>query len=113
MPDTPPRAGAGTEPKPEPGPVPAAEPGTEAGPGPDPGAGLDPEASAPLGVVRTPTGNPRVDAELDRLADADHLAAAGHLEVYEDVHRGLRETLAALDRRPGPPAPSTPYDIRS
>ncbi|MFF8812588.1 hypothetical protein [Streptomyces pactum] len=62
---------------------------------------------------RTPTGHPRVDAELDRLADADHLAASDHLEVYEDVHRGLRETLTALDRHPGPPGPTTPHDTRS
>ncbi|MEU7040082.1 hypothetical protein AB0A77_03355 [Streptomyces varsoviensis] len=67
----------------------------------------------PLGVHRTPTGNADVDAQLDRLADADHLAASGHLEVYEDVHRGLRSALTALDQRPGPDAPSGPYDNRS
>ncbi|WP_425588128.1 hypothetical protein [Streptomyces prasinosporus] len=42
---------------------------------------------------------------LERLADADHLATDGHVEVYEDVHRGLRDALTALDARPGPPAP--------
>jgi hypothetical protein len=48
-----------------------------------------------------------VDARLDRLADADHLAADGHTEVYEDVHRGLRDELTALDARPAPaPTPS-------
>jgi hypothetical protein len=67
----------------------------------------DPAAPAPLGVVRTPTGNAQVDAELERLGDADHLPADGHIEVYEDVHRGLREALDALDARPGPPAPPT------
>ncbi|WP_344529933.1 hypothetical protein [Streptomyces albiaxialis] len=51
----------------------------------------------PLGVTVTPTGNGPVDAALRRLEDADHLAVGGHLEVYEDVHRGLRETLASLD----------------
>ncbi|TGB07329.1 hypothetical protein E4099_17145, partial [Streptomyces palmae] len=61
----------------------------------------------------TPTGHPGVDAGLERLADADHLAVSGHLEVYEDVHRGLRDTLTALDRHPGPPAPTPPHDIRS
>jgi hypothetical protein len=47
---------------------------------------------------------------LDRLADADHLPAEGHVEVYEDVHRGLRDALTALDTQPGPPVPppSTP-----
>ncbi|MEV5973337.1 hypothetical protein [Streptomyces sp. NPDC051921] len=64
---------------------------------------------APLGVVRTPTGRPAVDALLDRLGDADHLTADGHLDVYEDVHRGLRAELTALDAPPGP----RPYDNRS
>ncbi|KUF13538.1 hypothetical protein AT728_32455 [Streptomyces silvensis] len=65
-----------------------------------------PAGPAPLEVVRTPTGNAEVDAWLGRLADADHLATDGHIEVYEDVHRGLRDALTALDARPGPPAPS-------
>ncbi|QIJ66458.1 hypothetical protein [Streptomyces sp. JB150] len=69
----------------------------------------DPAAPAPLGVPRTPTGNADVDAALHRLADADHLATDGHVEVYEDVHRGLRDALTALDARPGPPAPPSPY----
>ncbi|MER6062607.1 hypothetical protein [Streptomyces sp. NPDC001792] len=65
----------------------------------------DPAAPAPLNVPRTPTGNAEVDAQLERLADADHLATDGHVEVYEDVHRGLRDALTALDVRPGPPGP--------
>lgn len=65
--------------------------------------------AAPLGLVRTPTGHPGVDAHLERLADADHLAADGHVEVYEDVHRGLREALTALDAQPVP----GPYENRS
>ncbi|MFE2963560.1 hypothetical protein ACFXKC_07655 [Streptomyces sp. NPDC059340] len=73
----------------------------------------DPAAPAPLDVDRTPTGNAEVDAQLDRLGDADHLATDGHVEVYEDVHGGLRDALTALDARPGPPAPPTPYDRRS
>ncbi|MER6083619.1 hypothetical protein [Streptomyces sp. NPDC001833] len=68
----------------------------------------DPAAPAPLNVPRTPTGDTEVDAQLDRLADADHLATDGHLEVYEDVHRGLRDALTALDTRPGPPGPPAP-----
>lgn len=83
-----------------PEPVPATEP-VDA-PVPEPPGPADP---APLGVDRTPTGVPEVDARLGRLADADLLATSGHLEVYEDVHRGLRDTLTALDRRPGPPPP--------
>ncbi|MDX2936263.1 hypothetical protein [Streptomyces ipomoeae] len=84
--------------------LPAAEtgaPGTEAAAGPE----YDPAAPAPLNVPRTGTGHPDVDAALDRLSDADHLATDGHVEVYEDVHRELRDALTALDARPGPPAP--------
>ncbi|MFF8847781.1 hypothetical protein ACF08N_34575 [Streptomyces sp. NPDC015127] len=78
-------------------------------PGPDrpvqePEQAPDPAAPAPLGVPRMPTGNAEVDALLERLADADHLAADGHLEVYEDVHRGLRDALTALDARPHDPS---------
>ncbi|CAL9384694.1 hypothetical protein SUDANB58_01129 [Streptomyces sp. enrichment culture] len=75
-------------------------------------AGTEPEAEhapagpAPLHVPRAPTGDAEVDAHLERLADADHLATDGHAEVYEDVHRGLRDALAALDARPGPPDPT-------
>lgn len=51
----------------------------------------------PLGVTVAPTGNADVDAAMDRLADADDLPTQSHIEVYEDVHRGLRDALAALD----------------
>ncbi|MBC7273968.1 MAG: hypothetical protein H5T76_35575 [Streptomyces sp.] len=73
----------------------------------------DPAAPAPLNVPREPTGDAGVDAQLARLADADHLATDGHVEVYEDVHRGLRDALTALDARPGPPAPPSSYGSRS
>ncbi|WP_328559666.1 hypothetical protein [Streptomyces coelicoflavus] len=104
---------------PEPEPQPQSEV-AEAGAPPDPGH--EPAAPAPLGVPRAPTGNAEVDARLARLADADHLATDGHVEVYEDVHRGLRDALTELDARPGPPeppgrpgppSPSSPYDRRS
>ncbi|MEV7562117.1 hypothetical protein [Streptomyces sp. NPDC089795] len=77
----------------------------------EPPAEASAESAGPvaLGLVRTPTGHAGVDAHLARLADADHLAADGHLEVYEDVHRGLREALTALD---APPVPG-PYENRS
>jgi hypothetical protein len=77
------------------------------------GADHDPAAPAPLNVPRVPTGNAEVDDRLARLGDADHLATDGHVEVYEDVHRGLRDALTALDARPGPPAPSPSYGHRS
>ncbi|MET7776368.1 hypothetical protein ABZU94_30690 [Streptomyces mirabilis] len=90
------------------------EAGTPQGPTPElevpvevePEREYDPAAPAPLDVDRTPTGNAEVDAQLDRLGDADHLATDGHVEVYEDVHGGLRDALTALDARPGPPAPT-------
>nr|WSY55967.1 hypothetical protein OG999_41410 [Streptomyces sp. NBC_00886] len=81
-------------------PVPEAEAVPEAEPT------YDPAAPAPLNVNRTPSGNVDVDAQLGRLTDTDHLATDGHVEVYEDVHRGLRDALTALDARPGPPAPT-------
>ncbi|TDT36548.1 hypothetical protein EV562_10710 [Streptomyces sp. BK208] len=100
---------AAPEPEPRPGPE-------EAQHGDRPEPGHEPAAPAPLEVPRAPTGNAEVDARLARLADADHLATDGHVEVYEDVHRGLRDALTALDARPGPPAPPSPpspYDRRS
>ncbi|MET8453601.1 hypothetical protein [Streptomyces sp. NPDC005209] len=90
-----------------------AEPGNPADPGSPAEPDHDPAAPAPLGVPRTPTGNAEVDAQLERLTDADHLATDGHVEVYEDVHRGLRDALTALDARPGPPAPPSTYGSRS
>lgn len=89
----------------DPEPAPAAQP---------PAAGEpDGVAPQPLGVGVEPTGNDAVDADLAGLTRVDHLPVAEHLAVYEDVHRGLRETLAALDRRPGPPPPGAPHDPRS
>ncbi|WP_328556342.1 hypothetical protein [Streptomyces sp. NBC_00358] len=84
--------------------VTAAEPGPPAGAAPQPA--YDPAAPAPLNVPRVPSGDAGVDQRLDRLADADDLATDGHVEVYEDVHRGLRDALTALDVRPGVPAPA-------
>lgn len=113
MSDSLPEAEAGVE---------AVVPEREAGSADEPGARpeptvvepeYDPAAPAPLNVPRTATGHPDVDAALDRLADADHLAADGHPDVYEDVHRGLRDALTALDARPGPPVPPRPYESRS
>ncbi|MFD8549227.1 hypothetical protein [Streptomyces sp. NPDC059649] len=106
--------------------TPGPEPEPEAAGGPEPAGPARPAAGAgeaaateqagprPLGVAVTPTGQAAVDAGLRRLADADHLPVGGHLKVYEDVHRGLRDVLAGLDQHPGPPAPSsTTHDNRS
>jgi hypothetical protein len=91
-----------------PGPPPA--PPAEARPEPRPEPAAPREDAAddgprPLGVGVRPTGHDAVDARLRRLADADLLAVSAHPEIYEEVHRGLRDTLAALDRPDGPPAP--------
>ncbi|WP_406389124.1 hypothetical protein [Streptomyces sp. NBC_00887] len=87
-----------------------AEPGAAAQPDVPPAPSFDPAPPAPLGVARTATGHPGVDAQLERLADADHLPADGHTAVYEDVHRGLRDALTELDAGP---APAPPYNNRS
>jgi hypothetical protein len=101
MSDSVPEVEAGAVPEGVPDAVPEAEPT------------YDPAAPAPLNVDRTPSGNADVDAQLGRLADTDHLATDGHVEVYEDVHRGLRDALTALDARPGPPVPPSTYGNRS
>ncbi|MEU3372124.1 hypothetical protein ABZ734_16875 [Streptomyces sp. NPDC006660] len=66
------------------------------------------DAPLPLGVARDRTGHAGVDALVQRLGDVDHLGTEGHLEVYEDVHGGLRDALSALDA----PAPGTPGAAR-
>ncbi|UED83447.1 hypothetical protein [Streptomyces profundus] len=71
------------------------------------------EGPAPLGVPVRATGHGPVDAVLARLADVDRLGVGGHPEVYEDVHEGLRQTLAALDQPTGPPVPRAPHPSRS
>ncbi|WP_338320637.1 hypothetical protein, partial [Streptomyces lonarensis] len=76
----------------------------------------DPEGPRPLGVAVRPSGDAAVDALLARLSATDHLGVAGHREVYEDVHGGLRDALAALDQPPGPTpraAPHPPHHSRS
>ncbi|MFE9569562.1 hypothetical protein ACFYMW_13835 [Streptomyces sp. NPDC006692] len=86
------------------------EPESEREPGMESGVDRAAEAvgPAPLDVSRTPTGHAGVDALIQRLGDVDHLGTQEHLEVYEDVHRGLRDALTALDARQGPPAPGGP-----
>lgn len=56
------------------------------------------EAPADLQLpVWEPTGEPRVDAALDRLSGLDPDDVHGHAEVFEDIHRQLRATLTDLD----------------
>ncbi|MFD2080771.1 hypothetical protein [Actinopolymorpha cephalotaxi] len=42
-----------------------------------------------------PTGRPDVDAVLDRLGELAGLAPSDHIDIYEDAHRRLHETLLA------------------
>ncbi|WP_438488698.1 hypothetical protein [Streptomyces sp. S186] len=102
---------------PEPGPAaqqgPEPTEAPEARDAPEAPASVEPAEPAgprPLGVALAPTGQAAVDATLRRLAEADHLPVSGHLDMYEDVHRGLRDVLASLDQHPGPPAPSPTHD---
>jgi hypothetical protein len=104
------REAEGVEPPAEPGEPEGVEPPGEAGEAGEPvQAGAEgPAEPQPLGVALEPTGDAEVDALLERLADADALPTEDHLQVYEDVHRGLRDTLTALDSRQGPPPPARP-----
>jgi hypothetical protein len=94
---------------PGPGTAPEVTPDVTSG---DESPSFDPAVPTPIGVGVTPTGDGAVDARLERLADADHLPADGHIEVYEDVHRGLRDALSALDAGPAP-VPTPSYNNRS
>lgn len=65
-----------------------------------------------------PTGDDRVDAALVGLTALASTAVEAHVEVFDDVHRRLREVLDSIDgardgpsavpapRPPGEPAPS-------
>lgn len=84
-----------------PGVVPEPRPEPRPGAVPPPGAGPAAPAPEALGVTVGATGHAEVDAAIERLADADALPTDAHIEVYEDVHRGLRDALAALDENRG------------
>ncbi|REF01190.1 hypothetical protein [Thermomonospora umbrina] len=53
-----------------------------------------------------PTGDERVDAVVGGLTRLVGLPVSGHVEVFEDVHRGLQEVLASVDEEV--PAPRGP-----
>lgn len=58
------------------------------------------ERSAPV-----PTGDPRVDAAVERLASIEDMELADRPAVLEEVHDRLREILGELgEARPGEPA---------
>ncbi|WP_119730749.1 hypothetical protein [Thermomonospora amylolytica] len=64
---------------------------------------------AALGTVPPPepTGDERVDAALGRLAGLAGLPVADHVQVFEEVHRGLQDVLASVDQE-APPVPRPP-----
>ncbi|HEX6887361.1 MAG TPA: hypothetical protein VF143_04570 [Candidatus Nanopelagicales bacterium] len=72
------------------------QPGASAVPGP----AAHPEATeaavnpAPGEQALPPTGDPRVDDALSRLAEAGSLPLAEQVEVYADIHRRLSGVLA-------------------
>lgn len=59
------------------------------------------QADLPLAVPAwlppvEPTGDPRVDAALDRLAELDGAPVGEHVEVFTDIHGRLTRALADL-----------------
>ncbi|MBY8878524.1 hypothetical protein [Actinacidiphila acidipaludis] len=79
----------------------AGRPAAEGEPGDGSAAAPAPAEPQPLGVTVARTGNADVDAAVERLGDADELPVHDHIPVYEDVHAGLRNALAALDENRG------------
>lgn len=53
----------------------------------------------PAGSAAVPTGDPRVDDALSRLAEVDALPLAEQVEVFSDIHRRLAAVLADPDSR--------------
>jgi hypothetical protein len=53
----------------------------------------------PAGASPTePTGDERVDEAMARLGELGGLPVAQHVEVFQDVHRGLQDVLAGIDQ---------------
>jgi hypothetical protein len=63
---------------------------------------MDPERSRPALV---PTGDPRVDAAIERLAAIDEMELVRRPMVLEDVHARLRAILGELGAAGGPGTP--------
>ncbi|WTW94195.1 hypothetical protein OG216_12690 [Streptomycetaceae bacterium NBC_01309] len=85
--------------------LPGAEAGSDAKADPKVEAGVEAGAEfadaepTPLGLdAPEPCGDASVDRAVRRLTQVDVLSTELHGEVYEDVHRELREALAGLDR---------------
>ncbi|MFF7248211.1 hypothetical protein ACFZBU_30370 [Embleya sp. NPDC008237] len=78
-----------------------------ADPAPSAGGGAPEEVGVPSAIPvigpldvepPAPSGDAHVDAVLATLSRVGDLPTEAHGSVYEDVHRGLRDTLAELDR---------------
>jgi hypothetical protein len=48
-------------------------------------------------VAEGGSGDPRVDAALQRLDSIDELPVSDHVEQYDALHRTLQDALAAID----------------
>ncbi|MFA1537561.1 hypothetical protein [Actinomadura monticuli] len=71
----------------------------------------EPEAAEPdfpAASLPGPTGDPRVDAAVARLAELGGRPVSEHVELYEDVHRGLQELLASAGQDEPSPPPQAP-----
>lgn len=67
------------------------------------------EPESPAVPPPDPTGDPRVDAAVARLAELGGRPVPEHVEIFEDVHQRLQELLAAAGEEEPPAAePSRP-----
>jgi hypothetical protein len=66
----------------------------------------DPVDEAPVVASAPASGDLRVDAAMQRVAELAGTSPTEHVEIYEDVHRSLQEVLA--DASGQPPATETP-----
>ncbi len=57
-----------------------------------------PEPAGPVSEAEGPTGQPAVDAALAELDEAAELEPAQQVAAYEQAHRALSQTLAAIDQ---------------
>jgi len=60
----------------------------------------------PVETAAPASGDPRVDAAMQRAAELAGTSPTEHVEIYEDVHRSLQEVLA--DASGQPPATELP-----
>jgi len=72
-----------------------------ASPSDQPEAGAPPvEPTGPIGGRLEPTGQPDVDAALERLRDVDAMPVADHVVVYDEVQQRLAAVMGDAQDRP-------------